>query len=300
MSRLIVLGNCVAERLAYLLARAIDVLGADWRVVSAPLVFHLKPGPDTDALATRAAQCDLVFSQPLFSFGACNTAELGPRVLAAGKRFVTFAAPNFEAYFPDVLAVPCADSKMAFSPPLDWHSSIIAQCFAMNLPEEEATRIYPAHPLFRERAVALAIERSLALYEKREQNVDINTLPLVRQYYSVEPMFHTWNHPAERLLLHLLDGMLEAMGLTAGERQQARAAVTDPAWGWDWSFGFNRWPVITRHHKLFAFAGRESFRIAGVDTSLEDTITGYYNFYRFHPQTLAAVLAAMEKKIRQP
>lgn len=299
MSRVIVLGNCVAERLAYLLAKVFETLGADWRVVAAQPVFQVPVGPERDALAARALQCDLVFSQPLFSFGACNAAELGPRVQTAGKRFVTFAAPNFEAYFPDVLAVACADSTKRFAPPLDWHSSIIAQCFAMNVPEEEAARIYPLHPLFREGAVRLAIERSFALYAKREQNVDIGTLALVREYYSIEPMFYTWNHPAERLLLHLLDGMLEAMGLTSIERQQARAAVTDPAWDWDWSFGFNRWPVITRHHRLFAFPGRECFRIAGVDTNLEDTITGYYNFYRFHPQTLAAVLAAAETRKNQ-
>ena len=293
MQRVIVLGNCVAERLALLLARVCGVLGAEWRVVQARPVFQIKERTEVDALAARALKCHLVFSQPLFSFGPCNTAELGPRVREAGNRYVTFSAPNFEAYFPDVLSVPFADDRQAFLPPLEWHSRIIAQCFASGMPEEEAARVYPVHPLFREKAVAAAIEQSLARYEKREQGVDIGSLELVRQHYAAEPLFHTWNHPAERLLLHLLDGMLETMGMTAAQRQQGLAVVTDPAQVGDWGFGFNRWPIITRHHRLFAFDGRELFRVAGQDTSIEDTITAYYNYYRFHPKTYAAVLARL-------
>lgn len=295
MPRLTVLGNCVAERLAVLLEKSFQVVGADWYVEVVPPVFQLQRGPDIDALAARALTCDLVFSQPLFSFGACNTATLGPQVRAAGKRFVTFSAPNFEAYFPDVLAVPLADDKLVFPPPLDWHSSIIARCFASHLPEEETAAIYPAHPLFGERAVREAIERTFAQYEKREQGVDVGTLPLVRQFYRDEILFYTWNHPAERLLLHLLDAMLDVAGLSGPERTQAITAVSDGSWDCDWSFGFNRWPIITRQHKLFAFAGREQFRVASVDTSLENAITAYYNFYRFHPKTFEAVLAASSK-----
>ncbi len=294
MQRVIVLGNCVAERLANLLAQVLSVLGAEWRVVHAQPVFQIKDRTEFGALAVRALQCHLVFSQPLFSFGACNTAVLAPRVRAAGQRFVTFSAPNFEAYFPDVLSVPFADDRQAFPPPLDWHSRIIAQCFASNMPEEEAARIYPMHPLFRERAVATAIEQSLARYAKREQGVDVGSLALVREFYSHEPLFYTWNHPAERLLLHLLDGMLEVMGMTANQRQQGITAVTDPPWGEDWSFGFNRWPIITRHHKLFAFDGRELFRVAGQDSSIEDVVTAYYNYYRFHPKTYAAILERLK------
>lgn len=156
MRMLMVLGNCVAERLAGLLAGYTPLRGK-WNVLPVPVIQRVQVGAETDALAARAARCDLVFSQPLFSYGACNTASLRPLL---GGRLVTFSAPNFEAYFPDVLNVPGGGAEERFPPPLEWHSRVIVQCRAAGLPLEEVTEVYVNHVLFRAPAVRRALERT--------------------------------------------------------------------------------------------------------------------------------------------
>ena len=96
MPTLMLLGNCVAQRLEGLLRAtagpavvggagdALKAAGHGWRVLRSTPVHQAATGPDPEgalaALATQAEACDLVFSQPLFNYGPCNTAELAPRL----------------------------------------------------------------------------------------------------------------------------------------------------------------------------------------------------------------------------
>ncbi len=333
MPTLMLLGNCVAQRLERLVeacATGEGSAGHGWRVLRATPVYQLSTGPSPDealaALAAQARGCDLVFSQPLFHYGPCNTEELRARL---GDRLRLFAAPNFEAYFPDVLEVAPREPAR-FAPPLDWHSRIFVQCRAAGLPPEESGAIYLTHPCFREKAVAAALERTWRTYERREQGLDIGTLAVARRWYRREPLFHTWNHPAERLLAVLLDGILAELGMAAdargaclrrvgwnggpldagddaGERPAGGApcsAVPATAGnGTDddgavppWSFGFNSWPIITRHHRLFGFPGREWFRVAGTRVDLSTMALAWYTWYDLHPRTFAAAVDAVRAR----
>ncbi|MBD5646981.1 MAG: hypothetical protein HDQ89_04945 [Desulfovibrio sp.] len=339
MPTLMLLGNCVAQRLEGLLMAssgpqvsgdAAGTGGHGWRVLRVTPVHQAATGPDPEgalaALAAQAETCDLVFSQPLFNYGPCNTAELAPRL---GDRLRLIAAPNFEAYFPDVLAIGPPAEPERVARPFDWHSRILVLCKAAGTPPEEAAALYLAHPLFRERAVAAALARTWETYARREQGLHVGTLEVARQWYAREPLFYTWNHPAERLMAVMLDGILRELGMgeaaraaellragwTGGppEAPPADAPPLDPAAGKregragpeapapersapEWSFGFNRWPIITRHHRLFAFPGRESFRVAGTEVDLASMALGWYNWYDLHPQTFRAALAAAAKK----
>lgn len=324
MPTLMLLGNCVAQRLEGLLMAC----GHGWRVLRAKPVYQAAAGPDPQAalgaLAAQAESCDLVFSQPLFHYGPCNTEELAPRL---GGRLRLFAAPNFEAYFPDVLDAGPPREPERFARPFDWHSRIFVLCKAAGTPPEEAAALYLAHPLFRERAVAAALARTWATYDRREQGLHIGTLAVARRWYAREPLFHTWNHPAERLMAVLLDGILKELGMgetdraeqlsragwTAGPPGAASAGPLDAAAGKGegrtgpegsaperpapaWSFGFNRWPIITRHHGLFGFPGREGFRVAGAEVDLATMALAWYNWYDLHPKSFRAALEAAAQK----
>lgn len=343
MPTLMLLGNCVAQRLERLVEACApaagkgaggDAPGHGWRVLRAMPVYQLATGPAPDealaAQAARAARCDLVFSQPLFRFGPCNTEELRARL---GDRLKLFAAPNFEAYFPDVLDMGAPREPARVTPPLDWHSRVIVQCRAAGIPPEEAGAVYPAHPCFREKAVAAALERTWRTYERREQGLDIGTLAVARRWYRREPLFHTWNHPAERLMAVLLDGILAQLGMTAsargaclrrvgwnggpldagdeaGERKEdgapacavsasAAEGADDGGAGPSWSFGFNSWPIITRQHRLFGFPGREWFRVAGARVDIATMALAWYTWYDLHPRTYAAALDAARARLEQ-
>lgn len=342
MPTLMLLGNCVAQRLEGLLRAtagpavvggaegALKAAGHGWRVLRSTPVHQAATGPDPEgalaALAAQAEACDLVFSQPLFNYGPCNTAELAPRL---GDRLRLMAAPNFEAYFPDVLALGPPAEPERVARPFDWHSRILVLCKAAGTPPEEAAALYLAHPLFRERAVADALTRTWATYARREQGLHVGTLAVARQWYGREPLFYTWNHPAERLMAVMLDGILKELGMgeaargadllrvgwTGGPPHAPPAdspapldAAPGKREGWTgsaanpeppappWSFGFNRWPIITRHHRLFAFPGRENFRVAGAEIDLSSMALAWYNWYDLHPQTFRAALMAATQK----
>ena len=321
MPTLMLLGNCVAQRLERLVAACAGPLpgapggnGHGWRVVRATPVYQAATGPEPDRalaeMAARACGCDLVFSQPLFRYGPCNTEELRTRL---GDRLRLFAAPNFEAYFPDEMDLGAPRDPVRVAPPFDWHSRILVLCKAAGTPPEEAQALYLAHPLFRERAVAAALARTWRTYERREQGLDIGTLDVARRWFDREALFYTWNHPAERLMAVLLDGILKEMGMGAQARAAALAGVgwpggapgdaagageagaTAPAW----SFGFNSWAIITRHHRLFAFPGREWFRVAGTEVDLATMALAWYNWYDLHPRTYAAALEAARARMAQ-
>lgn len=49
--------------------------------------------------------------------------------------------------------------------------------------------------------------------EHKEENVVIPTLPYIDTYWQEEQLFHTVNHPGPRLLLHVADGVLKALGM---------------------------------------------------------------------------------------
>lgn len=302
MAKVIVLGNCVAERLGLLLeglfkeqARTCPGLRGDWQVEQATPVYNITEA-EVAELAMKAAGCDCVFSQPLFNFGPCNTQAL---TKAVGPRLHLFSAPNFEAYFPDVFEIGPVCEKEKFPPPLEWHSRIIVQCKAASIPGEDIEKIYLNHSLFRKKSMHDAIERSFSVYEKRDRNVEIGSLEFVKNNYAREPLFYTFNHPGDALLKHLLTGMLQTIGM---KRDDALRALNYIPWaeaspeGWAyWGFGFSAWPIITRHHDYFSFPGREWFRIEQKKLGIGAAALEWYRYYDAHPGIFAQALAASQK-----
>lgn len=303
MRRLIILGNCVAQRLASLLGTILDKFNPlvpperRLQLVSAPPVYNLATFATTPKnLADLACQCDVVFTQPLFNFGPLNTASLASK---AGIKLHTFSAPNFDAYFPDVVHAPSFAEAETFSPPLEWHSRIFLECKAGNVPIENVEDIYLNHPLFHAHNMARALDRSWALYEQRDQNVEIGTLELARRHYASEILFFTWKHPADRVIAYLLKEMLARLGLSSGEIENSlrhipfRERPDKPGLWSEWGFGFNSWPVVCRHHTYFNFSPREFFRIAGKEIDILTAAIAWYNYYDQHPQIFSMMLKHM-------
>lgn len=298
MRRLIILGNCVAQRIAMLLQKVLKYSSAPaarlWELVIAPPVYNLSAFSKTpEDLAALARQCDVVFTQPLFNFGPLNTAILKE---LPGIQLHTFSAPNFEAYFPDVIHPSGKPEQEKFPPPLEWHSRIFLECKAAGASADQAEEIYFNHPLFRAPHMAAALEKAWAVYELREKEVEIGTLNLVRGNFSSEPLFFTWKHPGDRIIAALLKGFLERLGLSEGEIESAMASIpflekADQPHIWsEWGFGFNSWPIIARHHKFFNFKGREFFRTAGLEIDIMTAYIAWSRYYDEHPAIFASLL----------
>lgn len=269
-----VLGNCVAERLQFLLA-GYPGFTSEYDIVPVPMIHTLTEEEQWKNLAAEVQTCDSIFSQPLFRFGPCNTENLR-KSLDGNQRLVLFSSPDFEAYFPDAIVLK-EKTKLRFKPTLDWDSSIIFSCFVRGISIFEVEAIYLNHSLFQAKAMHEKIASALELYSRRDKDLDISTLPFVIRNYSETKLFHSPKHPVDSFLLMMLHGMAAELGLSS-------TAATPEVDG----FGFNQWPVITRHHKRFSFPEQACFMLAGKQCSLEDVAMAYYNFYEFHPHVVEA------------
>lgn len=299
MRKVIVLGNCLAERLAWLLKLILAERNKEknpesqWELVEVPPVYNLPLSTFTlEKVAELALQCDVVFTQPLFNFGVLNTSELQKR---PPLRLHTFSAPNFDAYFPDVIHPGKCEGKEKFPPPLEWHSRIFLEFKAANINPVELERFYFAHPLFRAKNMSRLLEQSWSVYERREKGIEIGTLNIVRHFYASEILFYTWKHPADRIIKHILSEMLFRLDFSMSEVERMLAyapfqeKVNHPEIWSDWGFGFNAWPVINRS-KLFNFPGREFYRIQGKQLDILTAALLWFHYYDQHPDIFKRVL----------
>ena len=275
--KVILLGNCVAERLQGMLPRC-PGFEREFVMVPAPMVHLLKSEAEWRTVADLALGCDIIFTQPLFSYGPCNTEALRS-ALDTGRQLTVFSSPNFEAYFPDAFVLrDKVDMKLV--PVFDWDSSIIFSCFMRGVSIFEVEGLYLRHPLFSADAMRATIAAGLEQYAAREKGVDLPTGGHVARHFAGEKLFHSPKHPVDSLLLLLLEGIAGRLGLDvpAGTMREAD------------SFAFNQWSVITRGHGLFRFPEQPYFVAAGQRFSIEDVAMSYYNFYEFNPHIVAANL----------
>lgn len=273
--KIMILGNCVAERLQGMLPRC-PGFQREFVLVPAPMIHLLKSEAEWRAVADLALRCDIVFTQPLFSYGPCNTSAL--RAAMKNGQLAVFSSPNFEAYFPDAFVLR-GKADMKLTPALDWDSSIIFSCFIRGVPIFDVADLYLRHPLFSTEAVRGNIAASLEQYAEREQGVDMTTGVHVVRNFAGEKLFHSPKHPVDSLLRLMLEQMAGHLGLKTPECGGVQESD---------SFAFNQWPVITRGHNFFRFEEQPYFVIAGQRFSIEDTAMGYYTFYEFNPHIVAA------------
>lgn len=292
MPKVIVLGNCLAQRISMLLEPILDrynkgkALESQWQLVPVPPVYNLPFSKFTrENVAELACQCDVVFTQPLFNFGPLNTGELQKRCL----RLHTFSAPNFEAYFPDIIHPGNFEEKEEFPPPLEWHSRIFLEFKAGNGNPLDLEKFYFSHPVFHGRNIRKLLEKSWSQYERREQDVEIGTLNIVRNFYASEILFYTWKHPADRIIRQILSEVLVRLNFSRKEVEKIITLMPfqeknnhPEIWSY-WGFGFNAWPVISRHTRLYNFPGREFFRIQGRQLDILTAGLLWFKYYDQHP-----------------
>lgn len=300
MRKAIILGNCLGERLALLLQAILArwnqgaPANRQWELVKIPPVYNLQGTSFTlESIRDLVSQCNVVFSQPLFNFGPLNTEELKK---IAGIKLHTFSAPNFDAYFPDIVHAGSLKKTEKFPPPLEWHSRIFLEFKAASLDAIELEKFYFNHPLFQNKNMAIALDKSWTIYEQREKNVEIGTLDAVRKYYASEILFYTWKHPADRIIRILLEGILAHMDFSNANienimsRMPFQESIDQPDIWSHWGFGFNAWPVLRRKNKFFNFPGREFFRIHGQKLDILTAALLWFQYYDQHPDIFAALL----------
>lgn len=276
LPRVAILGNCVAERLQGMLP-CCPSLRSRLQIARLPVVHTQKTEQEWCNTAKAALNCDIIFTQPLFRYGPCNTAEL-QAALRPRQRLVVFSSPKFTGYFPDLVTLDY-ENNYRLKPILDWDSSIIFSCFVKGVSIFEVEKIYLNHALFHERNMRLWLAKAFERYALREKNVEMQTGVYVIRNATKKKLFHSLRHPVDGMLRMMLEELAGQLGLPAPPEEFAVDG-----------FAFNQWPVITRHHSLFGFPDQARFIIGGKRISIEDAAMAYYNFYEFNPQIVEANL----------
>lgn len=273
MQKITVLGNCVGERMLLLL-QAWPGFSERYTVERFRILPHIDERYFAK-VAERARQCDVIFTQPLFRYGPCNTEALR-RDLRRGQKLIVFSSPLFPAYFPDVCHLSGMEDLK--SPKvLEWDSSIIFSCYAQGVPVSAVADIYTSHWLFQKEHVKNQIYASLENYCLREEGVDLSTLLYCVRQWRATKLFHSPRHPADCLLEVMGQLMGHALGLPQGASMPAEL-----------TFSATQWPVITRNHTYFSFPEQAYFVVDGGRRSIEDMAREYYALYAAYPQVVAA------------
>ncbi|HBW16431.1 MAG TPA: hypothetical protein DEF41_09965 [Desulfovibrio sp.] len=153
---------------------------------------------------------------------------------------------------------------------MDFGDSFLDHLVDMGLSEAEALHVCLKGDLAAKYDLAALLEASLDVERGKEGNTVVQTVPLVLEHWRTERMFATINHPGCRLLLHVADGVLAALGMTPVPAE-VRAAFTMP---YD-DFELPIHPQVAAFHGLpFGDAGTR-YNIYGRPMTYEDYARRY-------------------------
>lgn len=270
---LTILGNCVAERLLLML-QEYPGFSDSYALKRFPIIPHIDQR-DLAQVAHIARQCDIIFTQPLFRYGPCNTDELRKN-LRPEQKLIVFSSPKFPAYFADLCDFH-GMTDLATPKVMEWDSKIIFSCYVRGVSIFAVEDIYTSHWLFHREYIEEQLEESIRSYLCREQGVDLSTKSYFTKNFTKTKLLHGPRHPVDAFLTMMRDLMVDALDLKRAEQPP------EPL-----TFSFNQWPVITRHHTYFSFPEQNYFVVSGQRFSIEDIAMAYYNFYKFNPQVVEA------------
>ena len=151
---------------------------------------------------------------------------------------------------------------------MDFGDSLLEHLVDMGLDAREILHMYLHTDLTKKADFAALLEESLRIEEAKEQAAVVRTVPFVRAFWREERLFSTINHPSPRLLRHVADGVLAALGYPPLRDEAVgdmRAYLCDP--DPDAVFELPMHPQVAAFHGL-AFGGPdERYRVFGHEMS---------------------------------
>lgn len=160
----------------------------------------------------------------------------------------------------------------------------------LNLSPEEILRVFLRGDLTRKYDLAALVDASLEHERRKEQGAAVGTVDLVRELWRKEQLFLTVNHPGSRLLLHVADGVLRALGMGPLPDGARRAFVNECA-----DFEQPIHPQVGAFfHLPFATAQRR-YRIYATTMRFQEYASCYVACRLQHFEDFAAFLTALSE-----
>jgi hypothetical protein len=202
--RVLVYGNCQAGPIGRLLEMAAPGL----EVVRVAPVHTIQPAEHE---ATRALfrTADVVLSQPIGSaFGALSTDALKAETGACD--WVMYPSIYFAGAFPYLQYLRYRTGQPMRGPLGDYHDTRILQSFVLGLDVLACQRAIAAEDPQRCRT---HFDGALAESIRREASLDIKVMDAVADLLLAERSFHTFNHPANKVMWQVVAAFLKLMSM---------------------------------------------------------------------------------------
>jgi hypothetical protein len=276
----VVVGNCQAKALELVLATS-DAFTSRFELVSFPAV-HEVPDAMVPDLHRAVADAALVIPQRIDE-GYRGGIGLGTETLArmAGTASVLRWPSVFWAgYVPDLFYLRDATGASVVDGPFDYHDRTILKAYVngMDVADTCALLADSEQP---SDAQSWA-DRATAELDVRGQGCEIHVASFIAERFRDELLFFTMNHPANRLLAHMAQQVVDQLGLI-GSVEPARLGPGE-------LLGSTLYPLHANHVRALGLrfgascqAGAVPFKIRGIVHEAPDAVGLFFDYYAAHP-----------------
>jgi Polysaccharide biosynthesis enzyme WcbI len=281
MERAVVVGNCQAKALELMLTTN-DAFASRFELASFPAVHEI-PDAMVPQLHAAVAEATLVVPQRVDE-GYREGIGLGTETLAriAGTAHVLCWPSVFWAgYVPDLFYLRDEHGRPVVDGPFDYHDRTILRAYVAGA-DAAATCDLLADPEQPSDAEEWA-RRATAELESRGRGCEIDVASFIVERFRDELLFFTMNHPANRLLAHMAQQILERLGLP-GAVDPARLGPAE-------LLGSTFYPLHASHVRALGLrfgaacqAGTAPFRIRGVSHAAPEAVERFFDYYAAHPR----------------
>jgi hypothetical protein len=184
-------------------------------------------------------------------------------------------------YVPDLFYLRDATGGPVVDGPFDYHDRTILEAYAAGMDVGGVCDLLadPERPTgAREWA-----NRATAELDVRGQGCEIRVASFISERFREELLFFTMNHPANRMVAHMAQQVLQQLGLPG--------SVDPVRLGPDDLLGSTFYPLHANHVRALDLgfgascaAGEVPFRIRGVVCEAPEAVERFFRYYAAHPQ----------------
>lgn len=269
MHRLGIFGNCQAQAMEGMLA-AHPELTNRFEVVPIKPVHEMSEAEKT-GLAGVVETLDVFVCQPVSrDYGA-----IASDYLEGFTRGDTLRFPSmwFSGHIPDAAYFRNEAGAKVGLPEIDYHSRIIAKCFADGRSVNHAVRMFTDPAAIPESVVSRHYDETMGELLRRENECEIKISDLLREKGRAWRGFHVMNHPRGEVLIHAANQILARIGVKPIQQ------VTDP-------LAMIRWPVTASVNAALGSDEPHTMAFPGAVITIEMMVEHYYRLYSEDPSLI--------------
>lgn len=280
MFKTLVLGNCQAPALGKLLSTVeLKECEKAFHVIDVKpfYQFELSEKYFLDDLING---CDLLIYQPHFKKSwesEWRSSDYWVKNTSA-KYVLSFQSLYFSAYNPELLNIRDARGVNFSGGYSDYHDKRIIQLYLEGKSEEETMNIFPYFQM-NKLEVQKVYESTInqTIDREKSQNLDVCLSSYLQRGYNLNRLFHTYNHPANEVLLEVAAQIICKLELQGAKFSGKKLPEL---------LNFDIFPIMDSVMDTIdaQFNSEQSYRIQGRYYSFGEVVKKYYEVYNLNKE----------------